>query len=142
MLPTNKKKMYIIGDTIRISYGELIDLDDNVLQTSIFHEIGHYNNLSNMLLITISTSITITVLLLFTPIILFPFILSFSYLVLCYIARLGEYYADRYALSMTSKKDMVDFINSMNKDCNNIFYPFRFHPSNKKRILHLRRFNQ
>lgn len=136
-IPIMNDKMFIFGNTIFISNGLLCSLSDGELQTSVYHELGHNNQLKLMTVVVLSIAIMFTILFLFIPIMYIPFALLFFYLVCCYVCRAAEYSADRYALKHSSYNDMKQFISNLNHDIHWIFYPFRYHPSNKLRLLHL-----
>lgn len=140
VLSTPKKIMYILGDCIRISYGNLWSLSDDALQAAIYHELGHRQNLSRILLVNIFFSIFVSVLLIITPFVFYPILLFFSYLVYCFLIRQGEYLADKFAAGLVSKAAMIEFLISMNHDCSRVFYLFRFHPSNRNRKKKLNKF--
>lgn len=136
-VPSTKNFMYILSNKIKISYGCLSSITDSCLITSIYHETGHRKNLFKILLLSILFTIFISVLLILLPFVFYPILLFFSYLVYCWIARIGEFWADRYAYSIVSKSDMLEFYYSLNHDCNSLFYLFRYHPSIKRRIKKL-----
>ena len=149
VVPTEKQKMFIFKNTITVTYGLLGNTTDTELQSAIYHELGHNSQLKTMFLLMFSFSFMYTILLFFFNLIYFTlfntlinwmfYFLSFIlfYVFCCWFTRLGEYHADRYALKHTNLKNMKEFIYSLNHETFSIFYLFRWHPSNKRRIKYL-----
>jgi len=143
-IPTIKNKFFIFKDKIFVSYGLLITLDDQELQTAMYHEMGHNIQLKHMTLLLVCFTCFFSVILF--AIMLFnlnniyyaAFLLLF-YIVGCWISRLGEYNADRYAFKHTDFECMKRFIIGLNHESkySNFFYLFRWHPSNRKRLEQL-----
>jgi Zn-dependent protease with chaperone function len=150
VVPSLKEKMFIFKNIISITYGILGNTSDVELQTAIYHELGHYANLKTMVFLMLGFSFMYTMLLslinmfhlklFFIPISWMFYGLSFIvfYIICCWFTRLGEYHADRYDLKHTNLENMKEFIYSLNHETHPVFYLFRWHPSNKKRMKYLK----
>jgi Zn-dependent protease with chaperone function len=131
----------ILKDKIYISYGELEQSSDIVLQATLYHEIKHQQLRVTPIMIWLSF-MSYYILCLCLPFLLF-FLFPF-YLILCFMLRLIEYECDRYALSYFGRDAMIEFLDDLKPDTfiKSLFFVFYWHPTIKKRkkkILKIRK---
>jgi len=144
-LPSLKEKMYTTGRVISISYGILIRSSDKELKFSIYHELGHHEQQHILFLIIMVYSLSVLLLnllliFIFKLVYLLPIVFFIYYLVCCWIARTGEYFADCYAFKISNDvKGMKLFLNNLNPEPGFLkyLYVFRWHPSRIKRLNNL-----
>jgi len=136
-IPVLKRSVYysVLRNTIMISYGELEQSTDLVLQATIYHEIKHRQLRVTPIMIWLSY-ITYSFLCLCLPFLLF-FLIPF-YLILCFLLRLIEYECDRYAYENTNMQYMLEFFNDLkitqhDSKLKKFLYLFYWHPFTERR---------
>jgi len=133
--------MFVFFNTIYATNEYMINTSDKHLNSAIQHELGHKHYFPFMFIMFILLVLTISITFLLIPISIF-ILLPFSYLMFCYLCRIGEYMADVYALEKTSMEGMIELLidegKRLDTPLSNWFYLLRFHPNSEKRIKRLK----
>lgn len=141
VLPWDKPTMFIFLNTIFVTNNYLVSTSDECLKSCLWHEYGHLRQRKTILSIILISMVIFIQLMIIIPF-RYMIILSIAYYIwCCYLCRLGEYKSDEYSLHNTTRDGMIEMLKGegcyLDRGLWLLFYPFRYHPTVKKRIKNL-----
>lgn len=125
----SRPTMFLWFGRVYVTSEYLTVASDRCLLAALSHELGHKQQYKVMLAITLITIAIFIQLFLLLPQVLF-FSFPLVYLWFCFLCRLGEYHADKYALECTNLESMREMLqiegSRMDTRLSMLFYLFRW----------------
>jgi len=138
---SNRPTMFLWVDQIYITSEYLTVTSNNCLRSALMHEYGHLKQRRIMFALTVVSLVVFLQLVLLLPVNFLLVWTPCTYLWFCYLCRLGEYHSDEYSLRHTSVSGVTEMLSGegsrLDTRLSMMFYPFKWHPSTKKRLNNL-----
>jgi Zn-dependent protease with chaperone function len=146
IIKSDKRTTYAAWAKIILTTGFIQDCKNKKVsyehfEADVLHEIKHLNQWSIVLLFILATVASNLLLFIINCYYVFVWV-PFLYLLMCWLIRLLEYDADRYAARFVSEDAMRHFLIYEGERMDQVprfLYVFRLHPSASKRLKRLER---